>query len=402
MNPDSSFDYDIAILGGGLVGSSLACALEGRGLRIALIEASLPRQAPPGFDDRRLALAAASVSALQALDVLPRLAEPPSPIRRLHISRAGDFGAVRLDAADTGRDAFGAVLTARALGAALESRLASLRDLQMLRPHTVTGLLPEPEGWRLQLQGDGSRSLRVRLVVAADGTRSFARQSLGIGMDEHDYQQTLVACSVRADRAADGTAYERFTDHGPVALLPMGRDYGAICTVARAEAAKVLALEDAAYAGYLQQRFGWRAGRILQVGARSAWPLQRVVARSLRAPRALLMGNAAQTLHPIGAQGFNLGLRDALCFAELLDSGSDPGAEDLLAAYEAARREDRQRTLEFSDGLARVTANPSLPMHLLRSLGLIALAHVPGLSAPLVSGAMGFRGQVPRLARGPA
>ena len=400
MNVAVSHEFDIAILGGGLVGSSLACALDGRGWRVALVEGAAPRQAPPGFDDRRLALAAASLNALQALDVVQRLATPPSPIRRIHVSRQGDFGAVRLDAAEAGREAFGAVVTASSLGAALESRLAQARMLTVLRPRTLVGLAPVDEGWRLQVDGasDGER-IGARLVVAADGTRSFVRQALGIGTREHDYGQELFVCSLACDRAADGVAYERFTAQGPVALLPMGRDYGAICGVSSADAPRVRALDDAAYADYLQERFGWRAGRFMRVGRRSAYPLARVVADALTAPRAVLMGNAAQTIHPIGAQGFNLGLRDALTFAELLADGADPGAPALLATYADARREDRERTLAFSDGLARATANPSPAMHVLRSLGLLALGSVPGLAAPLVSGAMGFRGRVPALSR---
>jgi 2-octaprenyl-6-methoxyphenol hydroxylase len=401
VNPVDHHDFDIAILGGGLVGSSLACALDGRGWRVALVEGAPPRQAPPGFDDRRLALAAASLNALQALDVLTRLPAPASPIRRLHVSRQGDFGAVRLQAADSGRDAFGAVITANALGAALESRLASVRGLQVLRPRTLVRMEGADAGWRLHLDGhDGAEVISARLVIGADGTRSFVRDALGIGTDEHDYHQVLVVCGVACDRAADGTAYERFSAQGPVAMLPMGRDYGSICGVAAADAARVRALDDIAYIDYLQQRFGWRAGRILRAGKRSAYPLVRVVAQALQGPRALLMGNAAQTIHPIGAQGFNLGLRDALTFAELLVEGGDPGDPALLSAYVDARREDRERTLAFSDGLARATANDSSAMQVLRSLGLLALANLPGLSAPLVSGAMGFRGRVPRLSRG--
>lgn len=395
MNPD----FDIAILGGGLVGSSLACALDGSGWRVALIEGAPARQAPPGFDDRRLALAAASLNALHALDVLPRLPTPASPIRRIHVSREGDFGAVRLDASEAGRDAFGAVVAAHSLGHALESRLATLERLQMLRPCTLQGMEPVEGGWRLSLSGS-TAAPTTRLVVGADGTQSSVRAALGIGTEVHDYQQTLFVCSVGCDRDADGGAFERFTAQGPVAMLPMGRDYGAICAVASADAPRVRALDDAGYAAYLQSRFGWRAGRILRVGARSAYPLVRTVATALQGTRAVLMGNAAQTIHPIGAQGFNLGLRDALTFAELLPATGDPGDAAVLSNYAAARSEDRERTLAFSDGLARATANPSLGMHLLRSLGLVAMAHLPGLSAPLASGAMGFRGRVPALARG--
>lgn len=402
MAPHDGFDHDILILGGGLVGSTLACALDGRGWRVAQVEASPPQDGAPGFDERKLALALASLNALSALDVLPRLATAPAPIRRIHISRAGDFGAVRLAAADHGREAFGGVVLARELGRALESRLAAA-DLMRYRPASVLSVEPRADGPVVVVQQAGeTRRLRVRLLVAADGTRSMARDAFGIGTDEHDYGQTLLVCSIATDRAPDGTAYERFTDQGPVALLPMaGGHYGAICGVASDDAARVLALPDPAYVDYFQRRFGWRAGRVLRAGARSAYPIVRRVAERITAPRCVVMGNAAQTLHPIGAQGFNLGLRDALTLAQVL-AGGDPGAAALLADYEGRRREDRERTLAFSDGLARATANASLPMHVLRSIGLVALGHVPGLADPLVSGAMGFRGQVPALSRGRA
>jgi 2-octaprenyl-6-methoxyphenol hydroxylase len=394
VNPE----FDILILGGGLVGSSLACALEGRGLRIGLVEASLPSVSPPGFDQRKLALAAASVNALTALGVLAGGTEA-SQIRRIHVSRAGDFGAVRLEASDAGRESFGTVVTARDLGMALENRLANLRDLKLLRPCTVFGVQPGSDVVSVQLRSDQQENeVTTRLLVAADGTRSFARAALDVATREHDYQQTLLVCSIVAAHLPDGTAYERFTEHGPVALLPMGREYGAICTVPGSEAASVLALNDAEYGNYFQQRFGWRVGRIERVGRRSAYPIVRVLAERLVGPRTVMVGNAAQTIHPIGAQGFNLGLRDALTLAELIGD-ADPGSAGLLDSYVAARLEDRERTLAFSDGLARITANTSLSMRVARSFGLLALAHLPGLSAPLVGGAMGFRGRVPTLAR---
>ncbi len=397
------FDYDILILGGGLVGSALACALDGQGWRVGQVEASAAQAGAPGFDERKLALARASLDALAALDVLPRLATPPAPIVRIHVSRAGDFGSVRLQAADVGQDAFGGVVLARELGQALESRLADCAGLERHRPAQVLQVQPDPDGPRVRIRRDGTETwLRTRLLVAADGRDSLARAAHGIATDEHDYGQTMVVCSLQTGHAPDGTAFERFTEQGPVALLPMaGGHYGAICGVARADAGRVLALADADYAEYFQQRFGWRAGRVHRVGARSGYPLVRTVAERIVAPRLVVMGNAAQTLHPIGAQGFNLGLRDALTLAEA-PRGGDPGAPERLQAYAAARAEDRTRTLAFSDGLARATANPSFGMHALRSLGLLALGNLPGLAAPLVAGAMGYRGRVPALARGGA
>lgn len=397
----AKLDFDILILGGGLVGCSLACALEGQGLRVGLLEAKAPEASGPSADERRLALAAASLHALEALGVAAELPSAPSPMRRIHVSRAGDFGSVLLDARDSGRAAFGGVVAARELGAALERRLAALRDTHVLRPCKVRALVPGDHCVSVDAELDGvATGLAARLLVAADGTRSFARAALGIDSEEHDYGQTLFVCALATDRAADGTAYERFSEQGPVALLPMGRDFGAICAVAGAGAARVAALDDAGYAEYFQQRFGWRAGRVERVGRRSMHAITRVLATRLTANRAVLIGNAAQTIHPIGAQGFNLGLRDALTLAELVAGQPDPGAAALLSAYVDARREDRARTLAFSDGLARLTANRSEPLRALRSLGLLALGNVPGLAGPLAAGAMGYRGRVPGLARG--
>jgi len=400
-------DADILIIGGGLVGSSLAIALHAGGWRVGLVEAVAATNgaghAPPGFDDRNLALAAASLNALDALGVTARLSTPPSPIRAIHISRQGDFGAVRLRASEHGRDRFGGVVVARDLGAALQARLASLDGLLHLCPARVLTMAADGDGWQVELQhGNGRRqSLRTRLLVGADGSDSFVRGQLGIDCRQHDYGQTLVVSAVASDRPPDGQAWERFSASGPVALLPRGDGrYGSICGVPQHDAERVLALDDDGYLAYLQQRFGGRAGRFTRVGRRSAYPIASRIADALIAPRAVLVGNAAQTLHPVGAQGFNLGLRDALTLAELLEDGGDPGEAGRLRQYPERRREDRERTHEFSDGLARLTAGESLPLHMLRSLGFIALDTLPALRAPLVAGAMGFRGRVPRLARG--
>jgi len=395
--------HDVVIVGGGLVGASLAIALDRLGLDVALVEATPAGALPAVFDQRNLSFAAATVNALTALGVMQRLQGPPGPIRRIHVSRAGDFGRVLLDAGDYGRDAFGQVVVARDFGHALEARLGDLQRLVRYRPATFVGLGDCVDGRRQVRIADaaGERSLRARLVVGADGTRSAVRQALGIEASEHDYLQTLLVARVRAARAPDGTAWERFTDTGPTALLPRGdRHYGLVHGVARAEAEAVMALDDAAWLARVQAVLGWRAGRLLESGPRSAYPLVQVLARQLVGERALLLGNAAQTIHPLGAQGFNLGLRDALTLAELIGEGAeDPGADALLRAYVQRRGPDREQTLAFSDGLARLTGNPAPLLRPLRSLGLVAAAQAAPLQSFLVGGAMGFRGQVPALCR---
>ena len=397
--------HDVVIVGGGLVGASLAIALVRQGVEVGLVEAAPAGQMPAVFDQRNLSFAAATVNALTALGVMQQLRTPTGPIRRIHISRQGDFGRVRLEAQDYGRATFGQVVVARDFGEALEARLDGLSGLTRYRPARFVGFAPDEAGHRALRIADaeGERTLHARLVVAADGTRSAVRAALGSGVDEHDYGQTLLVARVRATQAPDGTAYERLGDDGPTALLPRGdRHWGVVHGVAREQAETVAALDDAAWLARLQRAVGWRIGRLVASGERSAYPIARVVAQRLVADRAVVLGNAAQTIHPIGAQGFNLGLRDALTLAEEIARGDDPGAASRLAAYAARRREDRERTLAFSDGLARLTANPSPLLKPVRSAGLVAMEAQPSLQALLVGGAMGFRGDVPALCRGEA
>ncbi len=398
---------DVLIVGGGLVGASLAIALDRLGLEVCLLEVAPPGALPAVFDQRNLSLAEASVNALHALDVLPRLRTPSGPINRIHISRTGDFGRVLLKAGDYGRAAFGQVVVARDFGDALESKLATLSRLKRDRPARFLEFSEDsPDGLRQARVADdhGERLIGARLVVAADGAASAVRGALGIAVDRHDYRQTLFIARVRAERAPDGTAWERLTDHGPTAVLPRGDGhYGVIHGVASDEADTVASLDDAAYLDRLQRVFGWRAGRFLEVGPRSRYPIARCIAQQTIAPRAVLIGNAAQSLHPIGAQGFNLGLRDALTLVECIEAGrargSDIGSESVLAEYAQRRREDRERTIAFSDGLARCTANPSPLVSSLRSLGLFAIENDDALRAQIVGGAMGYRGDIPQLCR---
>lgn len=409
--------HDVLIVGGGLVGASLAIALERIGLDVGLVEATPAGALPAVFDERNLSFAEATVNALTALGVLQKLRAPTGAIERIHISRRGDFGRVALEAAAHGRREFGRVVVARDFGDALEARLAELSGLTRYRPVRFVGLESEQADHRAvrvaDAGGDGARErvLRARLLVGADGTRSGVRGALGVGVDEHDYAQTLFVTRLRAQRAPDGTAYERLGESGPTALLPRGdRHYGLIHSVATADAEAVAALDEAGFLARAQDAFGWRVGRFLGCGARSAYPAFRLLAHRTTAPRTVLVGNAAQTIHPIGAQGFNLGLRDALTLAELIEAnlieatragitGVDCGDPELLAAYAQRRRNDRERTLAFSDGLARLTSNASSLLRPLRSLGLFAFDRLPSAQAFLVGGAMGYRGDVPALCR---
>lgn len=404
ITPTPAAIHDVVIVGGGLVGASLAIALAPLGLDVVMVEATPAGELPPVFDQRNLSLAEASVNALSALGVWPLLQAATGPIKRIHVSRAGDFGQVRLDAAKHGRECFGQVVVARDFGAALEARLQQLPQLNRLRPMRCVGTHMADDGLRDVLvqagDEDQPQRLRTRLLVAADGADSAVRSALGIHATVEDYAQTLFVTRMRSERRPDGTAFERLTDAGPTALLPRGdAHYGVVHGVDSEQAPAVAELSDAAFAQRVQEAFGWRAGRLHAAGSRSAYPLRRVVAEHLTAERAVLVGNAAQSLHPIGAQGFNLGLRDALTLAECLQAQHHDSAA-MLQHYAQRRSEDRRRTLAFSDGLARFSANPSPLARMMRSVGIGAAAHSDSLQHWLVGAAMGYRGDVPALCRG--
>lgn len=395
--------HDVVIVGGGLVGASLAIALENSGLDVALVEAAAPGGLPPVFDERNLSFAETTCNALEALGIWPLL-RSAAPIRHIHASCRGDWGQVKLDAREYGREAFGHVVTASDFGQALAQRLQRVQAMRRYRPARFVASRMLENGLReVRLAGEaGEQVLHARLLVGADGMDSPVREALGIGALRHDYRQALFVCRVRPARPPEGRAWERLGEHGPTALLPRNDGhYGVVHGVAAEEAGAVAALGDAAWLARLQQQFGWRAGRFIATGARSHYQARRVVAARLHAPRAVLVGNAAQSIHPIGAQGFNLGLRDALTLVETITAhGLDAPA--LLPAYAARRQPDRDSTLALSHGLACASANTATPMRLLRSLGMGLMGQWPGLRAAFVAGSMGYRGDVPQLCRGRA
>ncbi len=400
--------FDLVVVGGGLVGASLVCALAGQGLRMALVEAQPLKVADlPGYDDRGIALAAGSQRIFAGMGLWPALAGAATPIRRIHVSDRGRFGFVRLDAADEGVPALGYVALARELGAALLGRLGGLAEVTLFSPARVADFAADGAGARLTLatEGGARQTLEARLVVAADGTRSALRDRLGIATTERDYGQSAVIANVSPQLAHEGVAYERFTDTGPLALLPMSEGRCALVwTVPADRVEAVMALDDAGFLAGLQARFGQRLGRLERVGRRSAYPLRLVRAKDALGPRLALIGNAAHTLHPIAGQGFNLGLRDVAALAEVLvearRAGEDPGAPEVLARYARWRRADQRRVVAFTDGLNRLFASPLPPLACARDLGMLALDLLPPAKRGFGRLAMGRAGRLPRLARG--
>ena len=402
--------YDVAICGGGMVGASLALALAGLDLRIALIEAQPfgVTSQQPSFDDRSTALSNGSRRIFEGIGVWPLLVREATAIRRIHISDQGRFGFARIDAQEQGLQALGFVLTNRVIGAALWQRLQQTA-VDVLAPATVR-TVESAAGERILScdTAQGERAVRARLVVAADGARSAVREVSGIRATSHDYQQSALVSNVTAQRFHEHIAYERFTPHGPLALLPLSQGrLGLIWTLATAYAAQVHQLADAQFLERLQQEFGFRLGRFTRVGHRQLYPLSLSQSDAHVSERLALVGNAAQALHPIAGQGFNLGLRDAASLAEVLADAQhqsaaqfDPGDPLVLDRYRQWRAGEQPRIVGFTDGLVRLFTQPFGPLKVLRDAGLLAFDLLPPAKRAMSQLSLGAAAHIPRLARG--
>jgi 2-octaprenyl-6-methoxyphenol hydroxylase len=401
--------FDVAIVGGGMVGATLAAALAPLSLRVALIEA-IPHNAAaqPSFDERTTALSNGSRRILETIGVWPALNSQATPIRKIHVSDQGRFGFARIDAAEQGLAAMGYVVPNRALGLALWSRLANSTGLTVFCPAEVLKVTAGDRAASLDIAQSGQKSrLEAKLIVAADGAKSAVRAALGIDAEVRDYEQTAVITTILPQRFHDNVAYERFTPSGPLALLPLdGGRCTLVLTLTREAAEAALAWSDAEFIAEVQRRFGFRLGRFLKVGRRVPYPLYLTQSARTSAARAVIIGNAAQGLHPVAGMGFNLGLRDVASVAELIAEraagGGDPGGPDLLSEYDAWRSADRGGVIAFTDGLVRMFSSPLSAVSRLRNLGLLAFDLMPPAKSALSRLSTGAGGRVPKLARGVA
>lgn len=400
-------NFDLVIVGGGLVGMSLAAALADSHLKLALVEAvPIAAASAPDFDERSTALSPSTRRIFQALGCWESIAGESAAIREIHVSDQGGFGMTRMQASDEGLDALGHVVPNRVLGQVLGERIAGQANLTVIRPAEVQRLEDCGDHVSLQVLVDGVLSgMHARLVVAADGSRSALREQLGIAARETDYEQTGIIANVTPSLPPAGRAFERFTRAGPLAMLPLPGEHCSLVWTVRTDAAeRLLALPDDAFLAELQQAFGYRLGRLLRVGGRSAWPLRLIRSRQRRLGRTVIVGNAARTLHPVAGQGFNLALRDIAELAEQVHEaakfGEDPGASHVLERYLRAREPDDRRVVTFTDSLVRLFSNRLPGIRLGRNLGLVGLDLFPTGRRWLMRQAMGRGVRPSRLARG--
>jgi 2-octaprenyl-6-methoxyphenol hydroxylase len=406
---------DVAIIGGGMVGASLAVALAPLGIRVAVVEA-VPHDSAlqPSFDERTTALSNGSRRILESLGTWTAMSASATAIRKIHVSDQGAFGFARIDAAEQGLDAMGYVVPNRVLGRTLWTQLKAHAQRthpgpQIICPGQVVDVHAGDDQVQLKVDAAGEAiSIEANLVVAADGIHSSVRDALGVGADSRDYGQTAVITTVLPKRFHDHVAYERFTADGPLALLPLEDGRCTLVLTLKNEAvATAMAWSDQGFLAEVQRRFGFRLGRFIKVGRRSAYPLSISRAQRTSAPRCAIIGNAAQALHPVAGMGFNLGLRDVACLAELIAERAarerfDPGERALLDEYDAWRAADRRGVIAFTDGLVRTFSNPLRSVRVLRNLGLLAFDLAPTAKAALSRLSTGANGRVPKLARGVA
>lgn len=386
----------IAIVGGGLVGASLALALlhggaRERGWRIALIEPHAPGDAfQPSYDARCSALALGTRLIYERLGLWQAIAPRAEPITRIHVSERGRFAATRLSAAEEGVPALGYVVENAWLGHCLWQRLQAEPGIDWHCPRRVAGAHAQHGGYHLTLD-DGS-PLDCELLVLADGGRSDLRAQLGIHVRRTPYGQTALIANVTPGEPHGGEAFERFTTDGPMALLPLAEGRCALVwTRPEADAERLAALEPRAFLAELQQAFGFRLGAFRQVGTRHRYPLALLEAEEQVRAHLVLLGNAAHGLHPIAGQGYNLSLRDVMALSEtLLDSPAPLGSLGVLQAYLAAQRSDQALTVGFSDKVTRLFSNARPLLAGGRGLGLLGMELCPPLRHAFARQAMGL------------
>ncbi len=386
-------EFDCAVVGAGLAGATAAIGLAGFGLRVAVIDGRSPVSAALGGDVRGLALVSSSQQLLTALGLWSALRDHLTPIRQVHISTQGHYGSTTLRAATMGVPALGYVCPADQLWMTLDQALAATPGITPFYATTLQTLVPAADRVAVRLSGDqGETLISARLIVAADGSHSAVRRHYGIAAQQTDYGQTAIVANLTLEHPQLHTASERFTSAGPCALLPLGGARHVLVRTARsADAESLLTASPAAFLADVQTRFGWRYGRFSALGPRRAHPLILNRAQQLVAPRAVLIGNAANTIHPNAAQGLNLALRDVATLLDCLAGGDDPGLSATLADYAARRAQDQQNTVNFSHGLARLFALEAPLVGVGRGLALAACELLPPLRAALMARLMGWR-----------
>ena len=402
---------DVLIVGGGLVGLTLASALGRAGLSIAVVDREVPAHAAADrFDGRASAIAWGSAQALGGIGLWPRLAPHAQPIDDIRVSDGDSTLFVHYDHRELADHPLGYIVENRRIRRALYAHIAAIATLRLLAPAAVEALELRP-GAIIATLADGAE-IRAPLAIACDGRNSPTRRRAGISVARWDYPQTGIVCSIGHELPHRGVAHERFLPAGPFAVLPLvdapdgGHRSSIVWTERRELAPAMMALGEEEFASEIALRFGDSLGRVSLAGPRWSYALGLLQAGTYIAPRLALAGDAAHAIHPIAGQGLNLGLRDVAALAEcVVDAsrlGLDIGGPEVLRRYERWRRFDNLVLLAATDGLNRLFSNDVAPVRLVRDLGLGMVNNLPPLKRLFMRHAMGVVGELPRLVRGEA
>lgn len=399
-------DFDVVIVGGGLVGASLAIALADQPLKIAVIEVTPLDKNSTVIDQRAIALSLASARILKTIGVWEKIVAFAAEITRIHVSDQGHFGITHFDAHEQQLSAFGYVVSAGVLSKYLNETLAAQSSIKFFYETSLQNFEYKNNKVIIKIKdANGIQEFSSNLIVGADGTASKVRELANIKSDIYDYQQYALITQIGLSKDHQQIAYERFTKDGAIALLPYTKFQAAlIWSLPKLRVQQLMDTNDSIFLRALQNEFGYRLGKLQTVNNKQMFPLNYLVAQQQIKPGCVLIGNAAHTLHPIAAQGFNLGLRDAAALAEILVDAKriqrNLGDINLLQTYVDWRKQDQQATLRFTHGITRIFTNADKPLAFLRNIGLVGLNNFPFLKKQFTKSRIGLNAKVPKLACG--
>jgi len=410
-------DYDIIIAGGGMAGATAAIALSKLNYNIALVEPIQPElETSPSFDQRAVALSAASVSIFKTLGIWQKIESLAEPITNIHVSDKGNFGFARLKASDYGVDAMGQVIPLDETGPVLWQMISEIKHIDLICPAKITAINSIEQQNKTdritisftQEKNDNEKSkneISAKLLLAADGTFSSIANLAGIETKRTPYDQHAVIANIATQEPHQNRAFERFTKNGPLALLPLTQNRMSLVWCQREKnLEQVMDYDDQQFIEELQNEFGFRLGLITKVGARVQYPLSLHLPEKIFHGRCLLLGNAAHTLHPIAGQGFNIGLRDIAALydsvQQAIEFDQDIGSQGFLQEFQEKTQADKELTVNTTDFLARIFTSEFLPVVITRNKGLCLLNKIPFAKKQLANAAMGFHGNSAQLTRG--
>jgi len=394
-------NYDVIIVGNGMAGASLACALAPLNLRIAIVDKNLQGKMTARaekLDGRKIALSFGSYKILQRFNVWQHLKNSSTAIKQVHVSQKNKFGAARIRATDVWAETLGYVVAAEKLNQALYATLVDHQNVNWFCPATLEAINLEKQPYITIKQRDKSRKLTAKLIVASDGVLSASRHLLDMAVTEKDYRQTALVTSVQLNHQHDNIAYQRFVDDGVLAMLPMQQQtYGIVYTGTHDHIAKIMQLDDTALLNKLQQQFGYRLGRFEKLGERSTYPIKMIIATEQTQPGFLLLGNAAHNISPIAAQGFNLALQDIYCLYHLIQNHHD-NYDLILSEYQQQRNSEQQRVINFTDHLMS-WSKTNINISMLKTAALMSIDLLPKIKQNVTQLGMGLTPQIQLLMR---